>query len=440
MASTTMHMAITKIVAEEMQLENTERLMLGAVIPDAYAGAGLKAVSHLDAFVCGNAKKTYDLTAFRERFAEQMASDSLYLGYYLHLVQDLAYRDFVYREHRWNPYISGNVQRLHNDYALLNTYVIRKYHLLNTVTVPENFPEEPIHMLGPFDIKHFLDDLNRQFLPYHEGGIFFFTEAMADSYIQRTAGKCIRELKALSANERYMDEYEWAWDKKVKSLLETTRNTRDLGGFRTAGGDYTKYRSLLRSDAVESPNEHDIDFLTGNHIGTIIDMRSGAEMLSAPSPFAEMQQFAYHNIPVEEGGSIPESVSDVPYSYMRIAEAANMPEVFRNIGRAGDGVLFYCSAGKDRTGVVSAILLLLAGVSREDIIDNYMVTKECNKERLRKLAESHPEFDMNIVIPHEEYMRSFLDLFHEKYGNAEQYLASIGLGREEIACIRGKLI
>lgn len=447
MASSIMHMAVTKIIADNLPHENPDRLMLGAVLPDAYADGSAKARSHLEIQICGHTKKTYDLTAFREKFAEKMRMDSLYLGYYLHLVQDLAYRDFVYREHHWDPYISGNVKRLHNDYAILNAYVIRKYHLQNILTiltVPADFSKEPINALCPFEIEEFLERVKHQFIPCDQGDIFFFTKEMADSFIKRAADICIEEIKALSAGNHGMDEYKRAWDKKAVSLLGTTLNTRDLGGYRTAAGTYTKYSAFLRSDAVKAPDKRDIDFLTGHQICTIIDMRGKQEVLSAPEPFAGMRQFQYYNLPVEEGSSIPESVSDVPYSYMRIVEAENMAEVFRKMSKADTGVLFHCSAGKDRTGVVSAVLLLLAGVSRSDIVDNYMLTKtykqEYNeREGYARLMKRFPGLDINILIPHETYMCSFLDMFHEKYINAEQYLKSIGLDEKEIECIRNRI-
>ena len=98
-----------------------------------------------------------------------------------------------------------------------------------------------------------------------------------------------------------------------------------------------------------------------------------------------------------------------------------------------------CSAGKDRTGVVSAILLSLCGVSRKDIIYDYMITKVCNKERFDLLHKNFPEVDMNIVIPKERYMQEFLDMFKERYGNAEAYLLEIGLVESEIRKIKHKL-
>ncbi len=223
-------------------------------------------------------------------------------------------------------------------------------------------------------------------------------------------------------------------------MLETTMNTRELGGYRTFTGSRTEFLSFIRSDKVLYPNERDIDFLVSRQILTVIDMREERDVRNFPSPFAAMGQFQYFHVPIEEGSRIPESAREVPYSYFRIAESANMREVFRIMSGAESGVLYHCSAGKDRTGVVSAILLLLAGVSRADIVENYMITKECNRERFCRFRRNFPERDINIVIPHEKYMVDFLDMFLAKYTDAGGYLAAVGLSGREIVSLKNKLV
>lgn len=89
--------------------------------------------------------------------------------------------------------------------------------------------------------------------------------------------------------------------------------------------------------------------------------------------------------------------------------------------------MFNCSAGKDRTGVVSALLLLLCGVSREDIVSDYVITKECNKERFKLIRKNLPDIDMNIVIPRESYMNNFLNMLYERYESVDDYFDAIGI-------------
>lgn len=228
--------------------------------------------------------------------------------------------------------------------------------------------------------------------------------------------------------------------KTKKSLLETTLNTRELGGYRTKYGGYTPCHKLIRSDAPKKISERDITYLLDNHITTIIDMRGEADIRKMPNPIRENPQFCYYNIPIEEGSGIPESTSVVPDSYMKIAAAKNICQVFRRIAQAPGGVLFHCSAGKDRTGVVSTILLLLAGVSDKDITENYMLTKEYNQKRFALAKQNFPDIDINIVIPHEEYITRFLQLFREKYKDPENYLQSIGVLPEETELLKSKLL
>ena len=215
--------------------------------------------------------------------------------------------------------------------------------------------------------------------------------------------------------------------KNPTSLLETTLNTRELGGYKTSKGSYTKYNTLLRSDEITSPHEWDIAFLQSIGITRIIDMRSKKECTVSPSPFPSMKQFQYYHIPIEEGSRIPASPADVPHSYMRIAGAKNMPEVFRHIAMGEGGTLFHCRAGKDRTGVVAAILLLSASVGWQDIVADYMLTKEYNQKRFQKIQKRYPRISADAIIPREEYITGFLTMFLAKYGSAGQYFQEIGI-------------
>ena len=106
MASSMMHLAVVQEMKKKIRFQNAERLDLGVILPDAAVDGN----SHLKRSICGGTKDTYDLEFFREKFGEQMKQDDLYLGYYLHLVQDLYYRNYLYVEIHWNSAIPGNVE------------------------------------------------------------------------------------------------------------------------------------------------------------------------------------------------------------------------------------------------------------------------------------------------------------------------------------------
>ena len=82
---------------------------------------------------------------------------------------------------------------------------------------------------------------------------------------------------------------------------------------------------------------------------------------------------------------------------------------------------------------------MYAAVVDEDIIENYVLTKEYGKERLALVHQNFPEIDMNIVTPCEWFMKEFLRLFRAEFGDVTQYFKQIGLNDEEIQAIRNKL-
>ena len=89
------------------------------------------------------------------------------------------------------------------------------------------------------------------------------------------------------------------------SLLETTLNTRDLGGYQSElSGKRLKSWSILRSDVQNYPSDNDISLLKKHNILTVIDMRGEKDVLRKPSGFSDREGFAYINIPIDEGSSI----------------------------------------------------------------------------------------------------------------------------------------
>ena len=443
MASRILHLAAVEKITERIPIQEQNRFRLGILLPDACRMGDSKAISHFRIPICGGSKKTCDLQSFRDTFRDELKTDALYLGYYLHLIQDLVFRRLVYGVYSWDPRVPGNVERLHEDYRRLNSHVIAQYGLKKDLALPENFCGEKINTVYPFDVHALFSRLNHDFegeTGQQEYTAFFFTQEMAAEFIGKAAEVCIAEVQALQAGKQGVKPYDYAWWGLCPSLLETTQNTRDLGGYLTRDGRMTKWNSLIRSDVQNYPGEADFTFLKHHGITTVIDMRSEKDTAKKPSGFADAKGIRYLHCPISEGGGIPESVEAVPATYLSIACAANMPQVFRGIANAEGGVMFNCSAGKDRTGVVSAILLAHAGVSDEDIIENYVLTREYGKARLALVHQNFPDVDMNIVTPQENFMREFLRLFRERFQNTDRYFKKIGLDQTEIANLTEKCV
>ena len=211
MASSIVHLAITNEITKKVSFCHPGRLEFGAVVVDAGKSGNKTGDSHLQIMVLDGKKKTYDYDRYREMFGERMLTDDLYMGYYLHLVQDSLYRHYVYDRYHWNPTIPGNVARLHKDYQIVNQYIIQKYQLKNDIVVPTGFEEEAINRICSFDTERLMREMNSYFLPVADEPIFFFTKEMSDEFIGEAVDYCVEEVQKIRKGEQGIDMLAYAW-------------------------------------------------------------------------------------------------------------------------------------------------------------------------------------------------------------------------------------
>lgn len=211
MASRIIHLAIANEIAKEIEIEDMNRFRLGSILPDAYAKGLGTSTSHLKTKINNNTQNTYRLAWFREQYKNEMQQDSLYLGYYMHLIQDILFRHFVYDDYKWDPVPEGNVQRLHNDYGLINTYVIDKYNVSDKLDIPSDMNGNALIEIYPFDLEQLKINFIGDFQTRYEGKIFFFTEKMADEYIEKATKMCVAEIEAIRKAGYIIDEEKYAW-------------------------------------------------------------------------------------------------------------------------------------------------------------------------------------------------------------------------------------
>lgn len=113
-------------------------------------------------------------------------------------------------------------------------------------------------------------------------------------------------------------------------------------------------------------------------------------------------------MPVTGGNAVPKSVDDVSKSYVSMVDTLLYNTIELILG-AKSNVLYFCNAGKDRAGVVSAILLHRLGMSDEYIIDDYMKSETQLRSMLETFAKQNPEVNIDIIMPQERYMKEFLE-------------------------------
>lgn len=207
MASSMIHLAIIRCIIVKTEFNNLDRLRLGVILPDGAVSGN----SHLKKMICEQTRVTYDLEFYREKYGEQMKTDELYLGYYLHLIQDIFYRRYVYSEHHFNSSIPENVERLHQDYENTNWFVAKQYGLNQNMLRTQTLAGEPIMELADFREQELVREVREQFHPMEEKSSFFLTREMIREFIDRATEICLHELNQLAQGKAGLDSFEWSW-------------------------------------------------------------------------------------------------------------------------------------------------------------------------------------------------------------------------------------
>lgn len=256
--------------------------------------------------------------------------------------------------------------------------------------------------------------------------------------------------------------------------LDGAVNVRDVGGLATADGGTTRGGVLLRSDNLQQLTPSDVRRLVDD-IGLrhVIDLRSDVEVdLEGPGPLTHEPDVTIHHLSLSaEGGRLTDVEADT-------IDTIDTNKILYSPGRQGDGpagersVSYYlgyladrpdsvvsamrliararpaivnCAAGKDRTGVVIAMTLHVAGVLREEIVADYVGTGERLDAILARLRAS-PTYAQDLDsrpastrIPHAYTMEKFLTILDERFGGPHGWLERHGWTGDDTAALRSAL-
>jgi protein tyrosine/serine phosphatase len=263
--------------------------------------------------------------------------------------------------------------------------------------------------------------------------------------------------------------------------LEGTANTRDLGGLPTTDGGRTLPRRILRSDNLQTLSPADVRMLVDEvGLAEVVDLRTTAEVLmegrgplrDVPSVvhrhFTLLPERGHHTdvfaveededveLPAEWAESIlPRQVAEhdqhePPAVRSYLGYLSDRPEAvidaLRALATGGPGAaIVHCAAGKDRTGVVCALTLAVAGVGHDDIVADYALSAEAIDGVVARLsasptyAEDMARRDPATHTPRAETMDRVLTLLDERWGGAVGWLTAHGFGAEDQAALRARL-
>lgn len=226
-------------------------------------------------------------------------------------------------------------------------------------------------------------------------------------------------------------------------------NARELGGYVTRNGKLTRWKSLVRTDNLNFLSQEGRAALRAYGIQTIVDLRYPKEVDVYPSPFAGEPNH-YHLPLLDEARREDEddafAVSRLNWHLLVFDERAeNVAAVMHVIAHAPEGgVVFHCHAGKDRTGIVAALLLDLAGVDHDVIAEDYRLSNEYLKPRhdewLAQVPDDKREWALGLMDCPPAVMKAALDHLQVRYGGTAGYLKSIGLSDDEINALRKRIV
>lgn len=237
---------------------------------------------------------------------------------------------------------------------------------------------------------------------------------------------------------------------KVKSVdyvrlpLEGTLNTRDLGGYPTKDNKVTKFHVFIRSDRLTDITDKDSKFLKNYGITDIIDLRGNTaiQFTFVSDDNINKKYFKFHYIPLstleyEQYANAEKDKENfnhgVGYTYV-LENKSRIKEVFDILAESEGGVLFHCTAGKDRTGIISALILGLCDAYIKDIIANYEVSNTYLEDT--DVIEKYSE---NLKKSSPEFIITFIENLLKKYDSFEDYILSCNVSKENIEKIRKKL-
>lgn len=250
--------------------------------------------------------------------------------------------------------------------------------------------------------------------------------------------------------------------------LEGADNFRDLGGYATADGRHVRWGRLYRSNALADLTDRDLDYLSRERIRLVCDFRTKSVRLANPDPPIPPIPAETLDLPVEQEGVNPRQMRERIRTggITALGIENTLLRAYRNfvtedserwatlLARLSEPdnlpTLMHCTAGKDRTGFASALVLLTLGVPEATVFEDYLLTNAYRQKYfafvlrwapLYSLFRTEPADLLPLLEARPEYLAASLDTIREHYGSLDAYLAGpLGVTPQRRAALERNLL
>jgi protein-tyrosine phosphatase len=236
--------------------------------------------------------------------------------------------------------------------------------------------------------------------------------------------------------------------------LQGLHNFRDLGGHETSDGRRVRVGRVFRSDALHRMTEADVEAVRALGLVSVVDLRAPDEVAHVGTGRIDDLGADYHHLPtrpaVLSADAPAGEVTSAPERYL--GYLAEGPGCFAGLATlladpASTPAVFFCNAGKDRTGVAAAMVLGVLGVADEAVAADYARTQAALDAIRAASRRDYPadvrawrNLSPDMAHARAETMRAFLALVRERLGGWTAYLASVGVEADVAAAMRQSLL
>jgi len=255
--------------------------------------------------------------------------------------------------------------------------------------------------------------------------------------------------------------------------LTGTPNFRDLGGYRTEDGHYTRWGLIYRSGVLTTLTNNDLTYLSRLGIRVVCDFRTKQENDESPERWIDDPSVDHVALPIgdDSRGSLNQDLAQMlannpnpdqlrgylekSYGKFVVDAAPKFASVFDQLKNDRLPLLYHCTAGKDRTGVFSAILLRVLGVPMETVVADYALTnrylnsrvsqsaqiKQATTSSLSILARLSPEQQKVLMAADPAYIQSAFTVIDQHYGSFDRFRKdALRLSDSDLSILKSRLL